>query len=665
MAGIFLPAIFLYFYPVWNNKPDLRISSGSVKTFFSFVFILLHFCLLSQTDSMDYYLKGNERDTFKFVKIYNFADRNVYSDPKLCISTSQRAIQSPKADTSFKGRFWILIGDSHWHLGKLDESLKDYETAAKLFALTHDSSGLSIALKNAGYIHMEYSNLKEALNCYSQAKQIEILTGNMNGLALTNSYVGEIYLRLANFRLARKTYLESVEVFKKLKSNDNIVLGMCNIARTFIEEKQFDSALVWLNRTSVYKAGMSPKTYATVLVNTGVCYYHKKDLVKAEKIFIESEKIFSGMDGDMAVSDIYYFLTLVYTQQKKYEKAESYGEKMLAFSAAVNNYDRFANVYSCLGELYKQTGDYKKATECLSKYILYNDSITNEAKVKIEKDLAEKYESEKKEAKIDLLSAENKLKDSEAENSAKQKNYLLIILGISFLLAIVLFFFFRNKSKIAGELSSKNHIIQNALEEKDFLLKEIHHRVKNNLQIISSLLNLQHGLAGEKNAEEILKICESRIQSMAIIHEKLYQSENFKEISLKDYLDDFIEHLTQSLLLREKNIAVRVHCRDIKLDIDRLVPCSLVLNELITNSVKHGLKNVNQGLISIECTKTASHVQLCVSDDGKGLPADFNFTKYKSLGMRLVSGLVKQIKGEIRLRPTDTGASFEIDFPAA
>jgi PAS domain S-box-containing protein len=202
-----------------------------------------------------------------------------------------------------------------------------------------------------------------------------------------------------------------------------------------------------------------------------------------------------------------------------------------------------------------------------------------------------------------------------------------------------------------------------SLREKETLLREIHHRVKNNLQIISSLMNLQLHSIPDDSTIEIFKQCESRIKAMALIHEKLYQSEDIEKIDFKEYLKSFIFHIIHSHHLDHTKIKIKMQVAHIFLSIDKAIPCGLIFNELITNTVKHAFSQTSEGLIKVSLQIEDNSYALIVSDNGKGLPEDFNIQKQKSLGLQLVEMLVKQLKGKLEFSSGGKYTIFKILFP--
>jgi PAS domain S-box-containing protein len=208
-------------------------------------------------------------------------------------------------------------------------------------------------------------------------------------------------------------------------------------------------------------------------------------------------------------------------------------------------------------------------------------------------------------------------------------------------------------------------IIQASLREKEALLKEIHHRVKNNLQVTSSLLRLQAAAVDDPQAREMFEETESRIRSMALVHEKLYQSTNLSRIDFADYVRSLGELLFQSSAINRANVTLHVSGRDTFLSIDIAVPCGLIVNELLSNSLKHAFPDDRSGAIHVHLDERVDgRISVEIRDDGIGLPADFDVNRTGTLGLQLVHGLVQQIDGNIAIERAPHGAGFTIDFPS-
>lgn len=204
--------------------------------------------------------------------------------------------------------------------------------------------------------------------------------------------------------------------------------------------------------------------------------------------------------------------------------------------------------------------------------------------------------------------------------------------------------------------------IKKSLDEKELLLREIHHRVKNNMQIITSILNLQSFTLKDPEMLDILKKNQNRIKSMAMIHEKLYQSPNLVQIDFSDYLKSLTTDLVYTYLLKDREIEIDLDLdSNIMLNIETSMPCGLIYSELLSNSIKHAFPGDKAGRIEVKFKRVDEGLMLVVSDNGVGLSSEIDFRKTDTLGLQLITSLVKQIDGTIDIDRTN-GTSFTIIF---
>ena len=206
--------------------------------------------------------------------------------------------------------------------------------------------------------------------------------------------------------------------------------------------------------------------------------------------------------------------------------------------------------------------------------------------------------------------------------------------------------------------------IKAALEEKGLLLREIHHRVKNNLQIIISLFNLQTSYIDDDKAYQALKEGQDRIKSMALIHERFYQSDGISQIDFDDYSRKLIEHLYSSFKINPNSIVVDIKIENVKLDIDTAVPCGLIINEIVSNAFKHAFKEGEKGEVQIRLQNTnEGEYHLEIKDNGVGMPADFNLETADSLGFQLIQALSDQLDGKLELVTSpNKGLTYKLNF---
>lgn len=216
-----------------------------------------------------------------------------------------------------------------------------------------------------------------------------------------------------------------------------------------------------------------------------------------------------------------------------------------------------------------------------------------------------------------------------------------------------------------NELSRANTELKRSLEEKEILLKEIHHRVKNNLQIVSSLINLQNLNCDNPKVSPVFEESAGRIRSIALLHEKFYQSKNLKKISFQGYLKELVFELAQTYGFDKNKIAININTNNIALDIDQGIPCGLIVHELVTNSLKYAFLNGKKGQIDISLSNLEEKdgiLNLVVRDNGEASNINFNFDNPKTLGLLIVNTLVKnQLKGQIEYKQ-ENGTEINIVF---
>ncbi|HIJ60850.1 MAG TPA: hypothetical protein HPP56_09625 [Nitrospirae bacterium] len=220
------------------------------------------------------------------------------------------------------------------------------------------------------------------------------------------------------------------------------------------------------------------------------------------------------------------------------------------------------------------------------------------------------------------------------------------------------------QKKKAFEISQRSITLEEALKDKETLLKEVHHRVKNNMQIISSLIALQMNTLDDKRMIDILKDTINRVRAMALVHEKLYQSSDISLLKVKDYFTDLITDIMQSYELRSyKTVNTKINVSVDMLGIDLMIPCGLIVSEIITNSIKYAFEDITDGEVYLSFRKLDNDkFELVIGDNGKGLPPDEELKKSRSLGWQLINDLVKRkLRGTLQIE-REKGTRFKIIF---
>jgi two-component sensor histidine kinase len=263
-------------------------------------------------------------------------------------------------------------------------------------------------------------------------------------------------------------------------------------------------------------------------------------------------------------------------------------------------------------------------------------------------------ERQKEAALNAALGRENALKAGELK---KEKNLRqVLIAGAALLLlagVIILFQYKRQKAK--------SIVIQRQADDLQVLMKEIHHRVKNNLQVISSLLDLQSMTISDNQASEAVKEGKNRVQSMALIHQNLYSEGNIKGIKTKEYINNLLQSLCDSYNITNDKVIINAQIDDLNLDVDTMIPLGLVLNELVSNALKYAFKDGRKGELSIVLREEARHLLLKVSDNGTGYPEGINVREGKSFGMKMIRAFAQKLKAKLEVY-NNNGAVVEMQI---
>jgi len=277
----------------------------------------------------------------------------------------------------------------------------------------------------------------------------------------------------------------------------------------------------------------------------------------------------------------------------------------------------------------------------------YNDLLQRENVFKTEK-------LNKEQDLMEALTRENILKDKQVKKEQETKWLIATGAGVVLVLGLSIF-------TLYGKQKQKSKIIQQQSYDLEVLVKEIHHRVKNNLQVISSLLDLQSLTIADTQASEAVKEGKNRVQSMALIHQNLYSEGNIKGIRTKEYISNLLQSLCDSYNITNDEVKVKTEIDDLSLDVDTMIPLGLVLNELVSNSLKYAFKNEQHGELNIILKEKPSYLLLKVSDNGMGYPKEMNAKDSKSFGMKMIRAFAQKLKAKLEIY-NDNGAVVEMQI---
>ena len=268
-------------------------------------------------------------------------------------------------------------------------------------------------------------------------------------------------------------------------------------------------------------------------------------------------------------------------------------------------------------------------------------------------------ENERDKIRQTIITNDLAINELETKLVSKEGHVLPVILSTSVLSDDVRLVFVASDISVQKESEQK---ISESLHEKNILLAEIHHRVKNNLAVISGLLQMQMWNVEDESAKIALQHSQLRIQSIALVHEKLYQNETFADINISDFAKELVDAVSDSFKQPEQDVTLGYRMDDIKMNINQAVPLSLLLNECIVNCYKHAFDGRKEGEINITLDLNHDKVEMQVADNGHGLPNKFDFEKEQSLGVTLIRTLVSQLRGSAMYESKGEGTRFILEF---
>lgn len=538
----------------------------------------------------------------------------------------------------------------------LDLSLQRYKSIN--FTNLH---GVYILYAN---IYFTDGNYKQALSYGLAALKSALNNGDSSmSLCQINNYIGVILARSNENKKAIDYYLAALKVAENYKDNDAVLQVMANIVESYIALKKPDEALAFIKTIPI--VFLEPKleeSYIYTPLSYLIIHNELKNYSAVQNYCNQILRLIQvHRPSDKLLHKFYSLLIGFYLQSGQYASANMHIDAIDSLSRKIGDPHRIKGVYYLKFRLDTAQGHYKSATENLLKYQTMHDSLFNETVSRQIKHLEVEYETEKNKNEITVLNQKNLLQQNRLEREKLIKNFTIGGIALLFIIVGLLYRQYRNKQQSNKLILRKNEQLQHFLTEKEWLVKEMHHRVKNNFHIVASLLEIQSSYLKHKEALLAIKESQHRIHSMSIIHQKLYQSETLSIIYMPEYIYELVEYLRESYSIRD-NIGFSLQIENIELNHASAITLGLILNEAITNAIKYAFVNIADKKIFIELTHISeSQLLLSIADNGCGLPADFDSDMGASMGMELLKGLTDDLGGSFSIE-TNKGTHIKVIF---
>ena len=567
----------------------------------------------------------------------------------------------------------------YWHTRNLHKAMEFTELGLEQTALAGNSLWEGRFQITQGAILLRMEQLDRAQRVLEEA----MTRVRPEDLAFLNTQMGYVYERRGLLDKAADYAMESLQIGKELGDNKAMALAYSDLSNLFWKQGKFDMGLEYgLNSLKLFEERrIIDLDYDFTLYVVGNNYLELKDYEQALKYYNHAIAIGERYGFYNNLSDVYISMVDLHAFLNQFEAAEEAGESALKYAALLENNFMLMRSWLSIGKLQNLQGKYTGAIESLVRCIEiatdnFGDAFyLSQAYETLGKAYAsfEKYDQLKNvvftaeaDHRISLLQTEFEVakKDGtiqlQGNKIKKQRSVQLLtalLTGLLLLYLVLLVKAYRSNIR-------KNKLLEKQNEEKEFLLKEIHHRVKNNLEIVSSLLSLQSAQIDDPNITEAIKKSQQRVHSMSMIHQKLYQGKSIAAIEMKDYFVNLGQFLIDSYGATDR-IELKCAMPPLELDVDMAVPIGLIVNELLTNAMKYAFPEGCSGQITVDLRKVDSCLQLTVKDNGIGKVSDGKASG-TGFGTQLIDLLTRQLDGKMKLNVNEgTSVSFKFQLNKA
>ena len=526
-----------------------------------------------------------------------------------------------------------LLNDIAWEysLNRYDSSLFYTQRALALARQLNNTYWIATSTEMMAMLHEIKGDTEKAITLYLQVIKLREQLGGQ-GLETTFNNLGVLFNSQDNYEKALEYYYKSYQIELNRNNNEGIAGSLINMSVALSHLNKRDSSFVLMQQA---KAIAKQHGFAYLLHNVYLdfsSYYLVKN--NPDSALYYCNQLLDNQAANPLKNEVKIIALQntadSYLMKNQPAKALSYCNKVEQMAIQLNSLEYYNRLYLSKAKALAALGQHKQAYAYMLKYAATSDSLINTQTLTILHNLETKYQTEKKEREIAQLQLAT-------SRSLNQRNLFIVLVVGGGIGLIFLFYLFRVKSKAHA-------LISQSLAEKEVLLKEIHHRVKNNLQIISSLLNLQSRYVADQEAIQAINEGKSRVKAMSLIHQKLYQKDNLTGIEMPGYIAQLVESLFEMYGFDREQVSFKSEIENLRLDIDTAIPLGLILNEWVTNALKYAF-DTKQGVLYFRLFRQSDVLIAEVKDNGSGCkPTTPESTGY---GKRLVASLARKLDAEV------------------
>lgn len=553
------------------------------------------------------------------------------------------------------------LGTVSNYKGNFQNAVDYFQKSLSYHEAVGNNRSAAIILANMGLCKRNLGDYDEAMSFYFESLNRREAIGDSNGIAFSLKSIGETFAIQNDYAKAETYFKQSLDAFKKLGNIPMEHTMALNLGGFYREQGKLDTAEKYIQKGLSYFEENGPKyELARAYYNLAGLHLARNELSASASSYLTSKAYYEELGFTMRVAGTLISLSKVSQRQGEIDQAIQYATEALDLAKSLETKSQISRALLQLSDIYKDNNQYKEAYAYYVDFKAMDDSIRNEEKQRTILELEEKYQSRLSEQRLNELSAANEMNELKLQQQERQQLVLIVFAALVLLVAGLVFNQYRVKQKTSELLLEKNNIIQQSLTEKEVLLREIHHRVKNNLQFISSLLNLQSRHVKDPEINTVLQESKNRVNSMSLIHQRLYQEDNLTGVDMDAYIHKLTESLLYAYKVDRHKVQTTIKVEDICLEVDSAIPIALILNELLTNVFKYAFIEREEGVLRIELIHKGNALQLLVADDGVGITSK-DPTERKSFGYNLIHSLLQKVGGEMQVL-SDKGTQVIIDI---
>ena len=559
-------------------------------------------------------------------------------------------------------KLWTLrhIGDSLVNAGQAMPSRKAYEQAITLAQAGDNLDAIGLGYRSMGYWHQTTGDPNGAISWYLKSLETFKKSGNRQKQARTAAFIGFTYNEINKLAESRRYLLYGIELARQggYEKELNELYG--NMANLEGHSQHFGQAMAYTQKIlAYYIARKDTVTYYGVLFNLAMLYKKQLQYIRAEQTLRKVLTYADQHNDDFVRGFVYTSLPAVLIPQNKLAEAEKDCQRALVWvdsTGGTSKHSTLEELNGHLSQIWEKRGDYRQALLFYKRQMASHDSVFNATKNQQVTELETRYQARQKEDNIKQLAATNALQKQQIWVGGSSLILLTILLG-------TLYWLYRR-------IQLSRAKIQQQADQLSLMMKELHHRVKNNLAIVSSLLKLQSNRLDDEKAVRAVRVGQQRVEAMSLIHQRLYQTDNVTTVNMSDYLTELAHSLMRAYDYQPNEFDLQLNIEQQNLDVDMAMPLGLIVNELVTNAFKYAYSNLvgKRPLLRIDLRPQAGASQqtiiLEVQDNGPGIDqTDWQKKGAKaSFGKRLITSLSEQLEGEFELLKRN-GTLFRLSMP--